>query len=342
MPSPRRTRRLLVTVLAVLAALAVPTVVAAAGGDPGPLDDDRGSSSPERAHVAAPTPDAADAADESAGDGASDDESGTQDSAAPGSDAAEPTVTDATTADADDGSGSAVATAPADAKPDTRPDVRPDREPPHVRFACELRRTDTGPAIECKWSEAPADRVAGYRLWRAVDDRAREVIHETRDLRENGYVDRAVRPGHLYHYAVQYLGADGEVLVTSHAERIRVPAPEPAHIRLACATSEHDGVHGGVVTCKWSQPDVRVAGYELVRRDAEGRDVVARVGADVHAHRERVRPGRYQYRVYGIDAHGRIVAVSPGVGVHVPHDRPTDAADGTTDEPATDRPAAAG
>lgn len=333
MPNLRRSRRLLVTVAAVVGLLGVPTVVAAAVGGgggsspPAPLpvqaDGAQGESS-TTAHdgitddtAPASTTEAEDAGTETLGTDVPGDAAPTADGTA--ADAPAPTE------------GRAVEPAPT--ATEVRPEEKPDREPPHIRFKCGLERTDRGPVVACVWEPGPADRVAGYRLWRAVDDQAREVIFETRDLRRHGHADRNVEPGHLYHYAVQFIGFEGEVLATSHAERIRIPAPEPAVIRLACESVAHDGP-GGVVACKWSQPDVRVAGYKLVRRDADGREVVARVGPDVHAHRERVRPGRYQYRVYGIGRDGGIVAVSPAVSVFVPPDRP--------DPAVTDRPVAAG
>ncbi len=213
-------------------------------------------------------------------------------------------------------------TRPTDTKPtETQPtDTRPTPDRPSPRFACEAYRTDAGPAIACKWAQVGEDRAAGYRLWRAVDDQARRVVFETRDLTEHGYRDLDVKPGHTFHYAVQYLAADGSVIVTSEAVRIRIPGdrPEVEALRLACEQLPRETADAPVVACKWSAASTeRVVGYQLIRKDAEGREVVARGGRDFTSHREKVRPGRYAYRVVGVDAEGRVVAASDAAAVHV-------------------------
>ena len=123
-----------------------------------------------------------------------------------------------------------------DTRPDTRPEARPERpdeRPDRVRFDCRARRIDRadrsdrgdrgdrGAVVTCRWSAATSDRVAGYRLLRAVDDGGRRTVFATRDRDRNGYRER-VRPGHRYHYAVQYLAADGTVLHTADAVHLAV------------------------------------------------------------------------------------------------------------------------
>ena len=129
-----------------------------------------------------------------------------------------------------------------------------------------------------------------------------------------------MKPGHTYHYAVQYLAADGSVIVTSRAVRIEIPAdrPDVEALRLACEQAPRESADAAVVACKWSSATTdRAVGYKLIRRDAEGREVVARGGLEFTSHREKVRPGRYSYRVVAVDADGHVVGASEAVAVHV-------------------------
>lgn len=218
---------------------------------------------------------------------------------------------------------------------------RPEHDRPLPRLGCEAQRSDAGPVVGCKWTPAGPDRAAGYRLLRAVDDRPRTVIFETRDLAQNGYRDVEVGPGHQFHYAVQYLAEDGSVIVTSAPAHVRIPGdePRPERLRLACEQVESDVEHGAVVACKWSQATSdQLAGYRLVRTDGDGREVIARGGREFTAHRDHVRPGRYAYRVVGVDRDGKVIAASEAVGVFVPRPEAGDRPDAGERPAAGDRP----
>lgn len=314
-PARRRLRRLVAGVGMTAALVATPIAALAAAGSSGSLSA-TAAGARTGDHVRTTTPLAV-AADDSAPTDAAPNDDKPADTAPSDVGPSDVKPTDVAPTD----------TRPTDARPtDTRPttDVRPDetepRPQPQPELVCEAFRTDAGPAIGCKWTSAEPDRAAGYRLMRAVDDNGREVIFATRDLSQHGYRDLDVKPGHTFHYAAQYLAADGSVIATTNAVHIRIPAdrPEVEKLRIACEQLPRETADAPVVACKWeSASSESLRGYKLIRRDADGREVVARGGVDFTHHREKVRPGRYAYRVVGVDAEGRVVAASDAVGVHV-------------------------
>lgn len=107
-----------------------------------------------------------------------------------------------------------------DQKP-AQPD-RDDKDVERLRLRCEGMATDTAPVIACRWSESEAPRFAGYRLVRGDGDH-RAIVFQTRDLSDTSFVDGKVRPGVTYHYVVQVLGPQGQVIGMSEPSTAQAP-----------------------------------------------------------------------------------------------------------------------
>ena len=140
------------------------------------------------------------------------------------------------------------------------------------------------------------------------------------------FTDAAVRPGHVYRYALQLLGEHGRIVGRSRVETVRVPGTPPGleAIGLECELA----VGGEQVGCRWSAPTSALAATVALWRsvDGQGRELVAsfRAGGQT-AYRDPVPPGasRLVYALTVTNAEGRIVGRSRPEHVAIPPDRPT-------------------
>ena len=120
---------------------------------------------------------------------------------------------------------------------------------------------ETAPVVHCRWSEPHVPPAAAVRLWRLVDPGAgnpREVVYRSDDLAVQEFTDTAVRPGHVYRYAVQLLGEHGRIVGRSRVETVRLPGVPPGleAIELECELAvgaEHVG-------CRWTSPTSAAGG----------------------------------------------------------------------------------
>ena len=123
-----------------------------------------------------------------------------------------------------------------------------------VRLECAVRAPDapdTDPVVHCRWSEPHVPPAAAVRLWRLVDPGsgdAREVVYRSDDLAVQEFADAAVRPGHVYRYALQLLGEHGRIVGRSRVETVRVPGTPPGleAIGLECELAVGGEQVGGV------------------------------------------------------------------------------------------------
>ena len=114
--------------------------------------------------------------------------------------------------------------------------------------------TADGPVVGCRWSSPSAVPAAGVRLIRfdpAVDP-YRTVVLRTDDVSVTEYLDRDVRVGHRYGYAVQVVGVGGRLVGRSRAEWVGVPVVDEDVdlLRLGCTP----GSSGATIECEWSRP----------------------------------------------------------------------------------------
>lgn len=129
----------------------------------------------------------------------------------------------------------AIAHAGATADP-TRVRFRTAEQLEAIELTCAARATADGPVVGCRWSSPSVLPAAGVRLIRfdpAVDP-YRTVVLRTADLSVTEYVDRDVRAGHRYGYAVQVVAAGGRLVGRSRAERCwtALPSFEPRRMTL--------------------------------------------------------------------------------------------------------------
>ena len=216
-----------------------------------------------------------------------------------------------------------------------------------VRLECVVRAADApeaAPVVHCRWSEPHVPPAAAVRLWRLVDPGAgnpREVVYRSDDLAVQEFTDTAVRPGHVYRYALQLLGEHGRIVGRSRVETVRLPGVPPGleAIELECELAvgaEHVG-------CRWTSPTSALAATVALWRsvDGQGRELVASFPADGQtAYRDPVPPGasRLVYAVIVTDANGRIVGRSRPEKVTIPPDRPTPAVRPAEPQPVDTRP----
>ena len=243
-----------------------------------------------------------------------------------------PTSTSTTTTSVRDSTGGAITVAPARPAPTaTVADAAPsgDRvsdvgeiDRPALRLACEPVVGDGVSGVVCEWSTL--DSARGYRLWRAVDPgsgSAREVIATVAAGEPPRHVDREIRPGHRYVYAVEAIAADGSTLALSEPVQVAIDGPRDVRVRLGCAAGVTDAGRG--IVCEWSAVDAEAAaGYVLWRSvgDAE-REVIARSGLDGRTRYldQDVSAGMaYTYVVQVVDAAGEPLAISEPATVRLP------------------------
>jgi hypothetical protein len=153
-----------------------------------------------------------------------------------------------------------------------------------IRLGCALVRTHhTGPAVKCHWSAVEADDLRGYKLWRARDvpgHGPRVLIAKVAAGERLRHLDRHVRRGHFYTYAVVAKATDGSTLAISPAVSVWIPARHD-HLRMACGLATAHGENRGVA-CKWSgAKHPAAAGYVLWRKvDGGPRERIYRTGLD--------------------------------------------------------------
>jgi len=197
-----------------------------------------------------------------------------------------------------------------------------------LRLRCEGMATDTTPpVIACRWSASEAPRFAGYRLVRGDGD-GRSIVFQTRDRSDTSFVDHQVRPGATYHYVVQVLGPQGQVIGMSERSTAQASgrsAGRSDKIRLACEPVSRD--RHRAVACKWSDArsdDAR--GYALVRSiDGGPGERVFQKGIEGPNHHidGPLRAGhRYTYVVVVLDEAGEVIGHSDPVTVGWPSSDP--------------------
>jgi hypothetical protein len=140
-----------------------------------------------------------------------------------------------------------------------------------MRLGCEVRITDAGPAVGCKWSEPTSRRAASVRLFRLDPDvdPHRMVVYRSENLAETTFTDTKVRAGHRYAYAVQTYDVNGRVVGRSRAEWVRIPPiddPAVEVLKLACGL----GDSGEWVGCEWSRPVSADAAVVSLWRSVDG------------------------------------------------------------------------
>lgn len=110
---------------------------------------------------------------------------------------------------------------PGDARPKPGEGPRPDRpadkpvgeptrfKPLSLQCAPAPAPAPGAAAVGCQWSGLPADKVAGYRLWRKVAGGTPVVIATFPGGGTTTHTDTTVTPGSTYWYAVEAKAADG-------------------------------------------------------------------------------------------------------------------------------------
>lgn len=193
-----------------------------------------------------------------------------------------------------------------------------------MRLGCEVRSTDEGSVVGCKWSEPGSPRVASVRLFRLDPnvDPHRMVVYRSEDLTQTAFTDSKVRAGHRYAYAVQTYDANGRVVGRSRAEWVRIPPiddPAVEVLKLACAL----GDSGEWVGCEWSRPVRTDASVVSLWRsvDSGDRELVEQFrpeGPSVYRDAVPAGAGSITYAVVATTESDRVVARSRPVTVRIP------------------------
>lgn len=226
-------------------------------------------------------------------------------------------------------SASTVAPAPvAPASPSTArtTDATPpakDHEP--LRLHCDGFGPHEGRAgIKCAWSASQDRRFTAYRLVRG-DGEHRTVVFEARDRSHTAFVDHTVEPGATYHYVVQVLGPEGQVIGMSNPAKGHAAGREHVTVKLRCEPVSMERHRG--VACGWSEARaVGADGYVLVRStDGGPSQRIFHKGLEgPNRHLDTAVQGghRYTYVVLVVDRTGDVMGRSEPVTVGWPPDKP--------------------
>jgi hypothetical protein len=165
---------------------------------------------------------------------------------------------------------------------------------------------DEGAALVFRWQRLPGAAVYDIEI---AEDRAfaKVVVRETVSVTEYRWHTLARRP---HYWRVRGVDADGRKGVFSAPRVIGAVVGTPQLAAPAAGQRIGHGAEPPTVRLRWQRGGEALARYDLqVARDAAFTDVVLsrRVTGTEQAFRP-PGPGRYHWRVGGIDLHGQVVA----------------------------------
>jgi hypothetical protein len=218
--------------------------------------------------------------------------------------------------------------------------VRTEPKPEFViRLECAAKVADTAIMNVCHWTEPTVAGAGHYKVWRiVVGSESRQVIGST-DGRE--WVDRDVKPGMKYAYAVEALGDAGSV---GFSNTVTIEDPQlPAVFKLWCSP-KLTGTTWAVV-CEWSALNRDgVKSYQLWRKVGDGtRELIATLPATANRRNVdvNVQPGQgITYVVVAINGDGATMQSSDPVHVVIPTELPTTTTAKPVESPTTTAPKA--
>ncbi len=92
----------------------------------------------------------------------------------------------------------------------------------------KIRSISDMTSIALEWNPIYDDRISGYRIYRSVTGEKFERLKEIKDRYSSHFLDRKLKPGSKYFYAISTFDKDGKESVLSQPhEASTAPAPEP-------------------------------------------------------------------------------------------------------------------
>lgn len=92
-----------------------------------------------------------------------------------------------------------------------------------LRFGCRADVVDGQRGVVCRWSEASADGIRGYQLYRIVNGAPRELVSTVANGERRGAFDRDVEPGDHLIYGVVGRNRSGAVVAIGGPVRLALP-----------------------------------------------------------------------------------------------------------------------